>query len=349
MSSTDLASHHPPSRPGRARWFAAGAAVAVALGAGATTWQATASTGGDESTFVPVTPTRILDTRVDLGLPGPFTSPQPRQLTVTGTIDTADGTKLVVPTHANGIALNVTAVQPTAAGFISVRPGDATGAPTTSSLNFEGGETTPNAVTVSLPTDGTDAGTIEITYDAYGQPGPVTDVLVDVVGYTTTAGLDAIVADLATKADADDVIAHGEITMRHGNVLMKNTFDGGPPISDYAFTGRYTTMPYDGALIMNVTGPDVVDEVQYRLVAVDYCVSAPLAPDAYLDEVVVVPVHVDGADDVASDTTDRTDPGCHTIDVDLPHDENLVVGFVAGGTGGEVSINDVRSTWQPVG
>lgn len=337
------------TRPGRLRWLAAGAAATLALGAGATTWQVTATSGGDESTFVPVTPTRMLDTRVDLGLDGPFVSAQPRQLTVTGQVPTADGTKLVVPTHANGIALNVTAVQPTAAGFISVRPGDATGTPTTSSLNFDAGDTTPNAVTVTIPTTGAHAGTIEITYDAYGQPDFVTDILIDVVGYTTTAGLDTIVAELARKANTDDVVAHGEITMRHGNVLMMNTFDGSPPITDYGFTGLYTTMPYNGALIMNLSGPDIVDEVQYRLVAVDYCLTAPLEPDAYLDEVLVVPTDVDGIDDVALDATDRMDPGCHTIDVDLPIGENMAVGFVAGGTGGEVSINDVRSTWEPVG
>jgi hypothetical protein len=42
---------------------------------------------------------------------------------------------------------------------------------------------------VLVPTAGADAGKIEITYDAYGTPGPRTDVLIDVVGYTTSTGL----------------------------------------------------------------------------------------------------------------------------------------------------------------
>ena len=68
-----------------------------------------------------------------------------------------------------------------------MRPANAPGAPTTSSLNFLAGEVVPNAVSVELPTAGPDAGRIEIAYDAYGVPGPTTDVLIDVVGYTVAA------------------------------------------------------------------------------------------------------------------------------------------------------------------
>jgi hypothetical protein len=50
----------------------------------------------------------------------------------------------------------------------------------------------PNAVTVAMPTVGPYAGQIDITYDAYGATGPTTDILIDVVGYTTSESLDAI-------------------------------------------------------------------------------------------------------------------------------------------------------------
>jgi hypothetical protein len=89
----------------------------------------------------------------------------------------------VVPTGATGVLLNVTVTNPSAAGFITVRPGGSSGSPTTSSLNFEQGQTTPNAVQVALPTSGASAGTIDITYDAYGVSGPTTDLIIDVVGY----------------------------------------------------------------------------------------------------------------------------------------------------------------------
>ena len=156
-----------------------------------------------------VTPERIMDTRdpVNVGLAGPFVSPVSQKLQVTGAVATTTGTKTVVPAGATGVLLNVTAVGPSAAGFISIRPGDATGAPATSSLNVTAGQNLPNAVQVALPTAGANAGKIDITYDAYGVAGPTTDILIDVVGYMTNTGLQELVADVATKANTADVNA----------------------------------------------------------------------------------------------------------------------------------------------
>ncbi len=149
-----------------------------------------------------VTPERILDTRdpTNLGLPGPFVSQVSQKLQVTGSIPTATGTKVVVPAGATGVLLNVTSVGSTANGFISVRPGDATGTPTTSSLNVNAGVIVPNSVQVAMPTAGANAGKIDITWDAFGVAGPTTDILIDVVGYTTNTGLQQLVADVAAKA-----------------------------------------------------------------------------------------------------------------------------------------------------
>jgi hypothetical protein len=156
----------------RSRWAAIGAAVAVSL-AGGGVFIANAATSAPSS-VVTIDPVRILDTRNDVGLPGPFVSPVSQKLQVTGA---------GVPVGATGVLMNVTVVAPSAAGFLSVRPGDASGAPTTSSLNFASNETLANSVQVALPTGGTNAGQIDITYDAYGQRGPSTEVLIDVVGY----------------------------------------------------------------------------------------------------------------------------------------------------------------------
>ena len=82
----------------------------------------------------------------------------------------------------------MTVVAPSAAGFLSVRPGDATGAPSTSSLNFTAGFIVPNSVQVGWPTTGANAGQIDITYDAFGQAGPTTEELVDVVGDLIAGG-----------------------------------------------------------------------------------------------------------------------------------------------------------------
>ena len=161
----------------RSRWAAFGAAVAVTLGGGGLFVADAAS--GPASSVVTVTPERILDTRTGVGLSGAFVSGVSRKLQVAG---------VVVPAGATGVLLNVTVVQPTAAGFVSVRPGDASGAPSTSSLNFVAGDIVPNSVQVALPTVGANAGQIDITYDAFGVAGPTTQVLADVVGYLVAGG-----------------------------------------------------------------------------------------------------------------------------------------------------------------
>lgn len=174
---------HRPRSIQRSRWAAIGAAVAVSLGGGGVFIANAASSA--PSSVVTIDPVRVMDTRdpLNVGLPGPFVSPVSQKLKLTGSVVTTSGTKSVVPVGATGVLLNVTAVSSTARGFISIRPGDATGTPTTSSLNFELGETSPNSVQVALPTSGANAGQIDITYDALGVAGPTTDVLIDVVGY----------------------------------------------------------------------------------------------------------------------------------------------------------------------
>jgi hypothetical protein len=183
-------------------WFATGILVAAVLAWSFVAWRAYASPGLGESTVVSITPVRVLDTRdpVNVGLAGPFVSAVSQDLKVTGSIPTTAGTQVVVPAGATGVLLNVTVAGPTAAGFISIRPADAPGIPTTSSLNFTAGETLANAVSISVPTAGPDSGKIEITYDALGVAGPRTDILIDVVGYTTNAGIQDLVASIAAKA-----------------------------------------------------------------------------------------------------------------------------------------------------
>ena len=161
----------------RSRWAAIGAAIAVTLGGGGIFVANAASSV--PSTVVTIDPVRILDTRTDVGLTGPFVSPESQKLQVTGA---------AVPAGATGVLLNVTVVSPTANGFLSIRPGDATGAPSTSSLNVNAGDIVPNAVQVGLPTSGANAGKIDITFDAYGVAGPTTEVLIDVVGYMIAGG-----------------------------------------------------------------------------------------------------------------------------------------------------------------
>jgi hypothetical protein len=187
----------------RRRWVAAAVTgfslitASIVAGAVATPGQILALPGASESTVVTVNPTRVLDTRYNVGLAGQFQSTVSRKLAITGKIPTyveATATtaavttdKVVIPVGATGVIMNVTAVSPTSVGFLSIRPGDATGVPATSSLNFVPGDVVPNAVTVAIPTTGTNAGRIDIHYG--GESGNTMHVIIDIVGYTTNTGL----------------------------------------------------------------------------------------------------------------------------------------------------------------
>ena len=175
MMSTDRTARERGSL-WRSRWAAIGAAVAVTLGGGG--MFAVNATSSPPSSVVTIDPVRILDSRTDVGLPGPFVSAVSQKLQVTGSRCLG----------ATGVLLNVTVVAPTANGFLSIRPGDATGVPSTSSLNVNAGDIVPNAVQVGLPTSGANAGKIDITFDAYGVAGPSTEVLIDAVGYMIEGG-----------------------------------------------------------------------------------------------------------------------------------------------------------------
>jgi hypothetical protein len=128
------------------------------------------SVGGQ---FVPVTKTRILDTRSGTGAPkAALSAGHVLALQVTGRGGVPrDGTTAVV--------LNVTETAATNAGNVIVYPGGAGTAPATSNLNYKAGQTTQNLVTVPLGPDG--------TVDLVDSAGSA-DLLADVQGYYTTDG-----------------------------------------------------------------------------------------------------------------------------------------------------------------
>ena len=117
------------------------AASGVVVGSITGPGQILALPGASESTVVMVEPTRIFDTRYNIGLTGQVVAGASRELVVSGVINTyveATATTIarqVVPAGATGVLLNVTAVSPTAAGFLSILPGTATGVPATAGLN----------------------------------------------------------------------------------------------------------------------------------------------------------------------------------------------------------------------
>jgi YVTN family beta-propeller protein len=169
---------------GRRRWIYV-TAPALFLVSGTVLTASAADTG---SVFIPITPVRVLDSRLGVGAPGAITSDAPAKLDVTGSIAVVlagdvPGTATVVPDGATAIVANVTAVAPSTVGFVSVRPGTATGMPSTSSINLTTpGSIVPNSVTVELPTSGAAAGAVDLWFHGTA-PNATTHLLVDIVGY----------------------------------------------------------------------------------------------------------------------------------------------------------------------
>jgi len=102
--------------------------------------------GSADGRFSPVTPTRLMDSRIAVGAPARLGAGSTTALAVTGVAG--------VPNGATMVALNVTSVAPGLAGFVTVFACDAP-QPAVSSLNPEPGETRPNLVIAPVAADGT--------------------------------------------------------------------------------------------------------------------------------------------------------------------------------------------------
>jgi len=123
---------------------------------------------GVGSTFVPITPVRVLDTRVGVGLTGAFTANVPRTFQVAGSLG--------VPSNAKAITANLTVTRQTAVGYVSVTP-TATNSPPASTINFPVGDNRANNLTTRLSSDGK----LSAVYKAGS--GKTTHLILDVTGY----------------------------------------------------------------------------------------------------------------------------------------------------------------------
>jgi hypothetical protein len=124
------------------------------------------------ATYVPLSPTRDLDTRNGTGgLSGPFTNHAARTFTLAG-----------VPAGAVAVTGNLTVTGQTSSGYLFIGP-TATNNPGSSTLNFPKGDDRANAVTVALGT----GGTLSITFVAPSN-GPSAQAIFDLTGYFVPAG-----------------------------------------------------------------------------------------------------------------------------------------------------------------
>ncbi|NND75151.1 MAG: hypothetical protein HKN44_09110, partial [Ilumatobacter sp.] len=153
-------------------WFATGVVVAlVASLVVLQAWRVDAAPGDSDTTLVPITPCRLVDTR-----PAPFRVGPHATLGVAETTTVqATGTngECVIPAEAVGLAMNVTAVNATVETFLTFWPsGDL---PLAANLNPAPGQPpNPNSVTVSLAAGG--------SFKAYNNAGTV-DAVIDLNGY----------------------------------------------------------------------------------------------------------------------------------------------------------------------
>ena len=167
-------------------------------------------------TFVSTNPTRLLDTRLNLGgsviRPGGTLS---LQVLGVGPIP-ADGVSAVM--------LNVTAVLPTAAGYLTVWPEGGT-RPVASNLNFAQGQTVANAVVAQVGADG--------RVDFFNYTGS-TQVIADVSGYYvagTATEPGSFVSTFPTRLLDTRKGVGGTVIGSHGVLALKVTGAGPVPTS----------------------------------------------------------------------------------------------------------------------
>ncbi len=191
----------------------------------------------DSSVFTPVSPGRLLDTRVG-GSTVDGVSAGGGAVGAGSTIDVVVGGRGGVPTAGvSAVAINVTAVSPSADGYTSVFP---TGEvlPNASNLNWTVGRNVPNAVTVKLGS----GGKVSI-FNSDGQ----TNYLVDVVGWFA---VDAAFTPISPVRLVDTRVGGSTVDTLESNTSAMAAQQG----SEFQITGR-GGIPATGvgAVVVNVT------------------------------------------------------------------------------------------------
>jgi hypothetical protein len=121
------------------------------------------------SRFHAMVPDRILDTRINDGLSGPFGPAQVRALTVAGTAG--------IPVGATGLVANVTGTDASAETFVAVYPGGVARPNPFSNVNLGPGRVVPNLTAVGVSPTGAinlynHLGTTHLVADAVGWYAP---------------------------------------------------------------------------------------------------------------------------------------------------------------------------------
>lgn len=124
--------------------------------------------GSTGSTYVPVGPNRLVDTRLATGLPGALAAAVPQTFQVSG--------RGGVPAGATAVTVNVTVAGQTSQGFVALTP-TPTATPATSTINVPVGDTRANNASLPLGP----GGTLSAVFIA--PAGSSAQLVVDVTGY----------------------------------------------------------------------------------------------------------------------------------------------------------------------
>jgi spore germination protein YaaH len=215
---------------------------------------ATFETGAQGGTYVPMAPTRLLDTRVRNGLSGKLSANVPQTFQVTG--------RGGVPANATAVTGNLTVVGETSSWAVYLGPVP-TASPTTSNLNFQRGDVVSRGLTVGLSS----TGTLSATYMA--MPGNTTDLVLDVTGYFVPDASGATYVPLAPARLLDTRVGNGLSGKLSANVpqTFQVTGRGGVPASATAVTGNLTivdeTKSWAVALGPNATSAPTTSTINF--------------------------------------------------------------------------------------
>jgi hypothetical protein len=194
------------------------------------------------TTYHPLTPTRLLDTRSGNGLSGNLAANTPATFQVTG--------RGGVPSSATAVTGNVTVTGSTAGWAIYLGP-DPIASPTSSTVNFSAGQVVANGVTVALGSTGSMSATYMST------AGNTTDLVFDVTGYFTPDTSGATYHAMTPTRLLDTRVANGLSAKLAANTPATFQVSGraGIPANATAVTGNLTVVDETSAWAVFL-GPD---------------------------------------------------------------------------------------------
>ncbi|WP_441251126.1 S53 family peptidase [Kitasatospora sp. McL0602] len=238
------------------------------------------------ATYVPVAPTRLLDTRNGSGH---------GTVAAQGVYELEVGGRGGVPaTGVSAVVINTTVADTAGGGFLTAFP-TGTPRPLSSNLNWTAGQTVPNLVTVPVSADGK----VSLFNGSWG----ASDFVADIAGYYTTSGSGAQLKPIAPTRlmDTRNGSGHGTVGGKSEIQLQVGGKAGVPAdataavlnvtVTDTAYGGYLTAYPNGGtrplASNLNWTGGQTVPNAVIVPIGADGKVTlfngSPLATDIVVD------------------------------------------------------------------